>query len=379
MSPIKHTKDFPILYHKGKTGAMVQWKIWTIGDTIYTEHGQVGGKLQLSPKKATVKNVGRANATTATEQAILEAKSMWVFKKERKYSETKEAAQIEIFLPMLAHDFKKKKGRGIEYPCDCQPKLDGVRAMAYWEDGHVVLGTRSGKEWTAPKHIIADLEKVMPQEMVLDGELYIHGVDFESLTSWAKKYHKGETDQLEYHIFDMPIDENGKRDIWKNRKDNLEKFFDKLNPDAPEYESAYLRLVPTYIIYNEKHVLEMEEIFIEEGYEGAIVRNLNGEYLFGHRSSDLQKVKSSQDAEYKIVNFEHGVGKMANSVIWICKTENGKEFKVVPKASAEKREEYFTDGKKYIGKLLKVVFQNLTKDGIPRFPRSVGFRDPRDR
>jgi len=49
----------------------------------------------------------------------------------------------------------------------------------------------------------------------------------------------------------MPIDENGKRDIWKNRKDNLEKFFDKLNPDAPEYESAYLRLVPTYIIYNE--------------------------------------------------------------------------------------------------------------------------------
>jgi DNA ligase-1 len=280
---------------------------------------------------------------------------------------------------MLAHDFKKKKGRGIEYPCDCQPKLDGVRAMAYWEDGHVVLGTRSGKEWTAPKHIIADLEKVMPQEMVLDGELYIHGVDFESLTSWAKKYHKGETDQLEYHIFDMPIDENGKRDIWKNRKDNLEKFFDKLNPDAPEYESAYLRLVPTYIIYNEKHVLEMEEIFTEEGYEGAIVRNLNGEYLFGHRSSDLQKVKSSQDAEYKIVNFEHGVGKMANSVIWICKTENGKEFKVVPKASAEKREEYFTDGKKYIGKLLKVVFQNLTKDGIPRFPRSVGFRDPRDR
>ena len=26
---------------------------------------------------------------------------------------------------------------------------------------------------------------------------------------------------------------------------------------------------------------------------------------------------------------------MANSVIWICKTENGKEFKVVPKASAK--------------------------------------------
>ena len=80
---------FPILYHKGKGGALVQWRIWTRGDTIFTEHGQVGGKLQLTPGiKCESKNVGRSNETTPEEQANSEAKAMWIFKVERKYSET---------------------------------------------------------------------------------------------------------------------------------------------------------------------------------------------------------------------------------------------------------------------------------------------------
>jgi hypothetical protein len=69
---------------------------------------------------------------------------------------------------------------------------------------------------------------------------------------------------------------------------------------------------------------------------------------------------------------------MANSAIWICETKDHKRFKATPKASAAKREEYYRDGKKYIGKLVKVAFQNLTADGIPRFPRALGFRDKKD-
>ena len=129
-------------------------------------------------------------------------------------------------------------------------------------------------------------------------------------------------------------------------------------------------------VYDE--IFDFEKTFVEQGYEGCIVRNWDGEYLFGHRSSDIQKVKSFQDAEYKVVDFEHGVGKMANSAIWICETKDHKRFKATPKASAAKREEYYRDGKKYIGKLVKVAFQNLTADGIPRFPRALGFRDKKD-
>ena len=52
------------LYHQGKTGAIVQWDIWTEGADICTEYGQIGGKMQTARKTATPKNVGRANATT---------------------------------------------------------------------------------------------------------------------------------------------------------------------------------------------------------------------------------------------------------------------------------------------------------------------------
>ncbi len=370
---------FPILYHKGKSGATWQWKIWTEGDTIFTEHGQIGGTLQRTPGiKCEAKNVGRANETTPAEQADREAKSMWTNKVERKYSETVEDAQEEVFLPMLAHSFKDPKKPGVfnkkaKYPLDIQPKLDGARAMAFWDGDRIVLGTRGGKEWEAPIHIIRELEKVLLKDMVLDGELYIHGVLFEDIASWTKKIYP-ETARLEYHVYDMPINAFGENREWKYRKIELATWF--------AFNAKHLKMVkPVPVVgvaKNAQEVLEWEEKLVEQGYEGAMGRNAEGKYLFGHRSHDLLKVKSSVDDEYKIVRFEHGVGKFERSVIWFCVTPGGKEFKVVPKTTQEKREEYYRDGKKYIGEWLKVRYQNLTKDNIPRFPRGVGFRDSRD-
>lgn len=370
---------FPTLYHKGKNGAIHQWTIWTEGDKIITEHGHVGGAMQLSPRFAEGKNIGRANETSAAEQAEREAQSMWTHKVERKYSETIDAAQEEVFLPMLAHSFKDPKKPGVyskkaQFPADIQPKLDGVRCMAFWDGDSIYLGTRNGKEWTAPRHIARELEEYLPKEMVLDGELYIHGVDFESLSSWTKKVYK-ETAALEYHVFDMPIDENGNSDAaWFKRFADLKGFFER-NAN----KMRMVKLVPILgTAKNAQEVLELEDKCVAEGYEGAMIRNLRGPYLFGHRSHDLLKVKSSEDAEYKIVDFTNGVGKFERSVVWICETADHKQFRVVPKANQERREFYFANGKKYIGKYVKVRYQNLTKDGIPRFPRSVGFRDPKD-
>ena len=97
----------PILYHKGKSGAIYSWKIWTEGETIWSEHGQIDGEKQIAERLATAKNVGKANETTDEQQAELEAKSMHTFKLERKYSLSKEEADEPMLLPMLAHDYYK--------------------------------------------------------------------------------------------------------------------------------------------------------------------------------------------------------------------------------------------------------------------------------
>ncbi|MEJ2027139.1 MAG: aconitase family protein, partial [Limibacillus sp.] len=84
------------------------------------------------------KNIGRSNETTPQEQAEKEARAAWQKKLDRKYSLTPEEARETVFLPMLAHNWRKQK-RYPEFPLDVQPKLDGVRCIAHRDNGKVKL------------------------------------------------------------------------------------------------------------------------------------------------------------------------------------------------------------------------------------------------
>jgi DNA ligase-1 len=41
----------------------------------------------------------------------------------------------------------------------------------------------------------------------------------------------------------------------------------------------------------------------------------------------------------------------------------------------EQRREWFTNGKQYIGKLLTVIYQELSEQEVPRFPVGKAVRD----
>jgi len=163
--------NFPVLYHKARSGAIHSWQVEVNGDIIISTHGQVDGQKIFSTKVATPKNVGRSNETTGAQQALIEAQAIWTFKRERKYSLSPSEAQEDVLLPMLAQPFEKREAK-LTYPLDVQPKLDGVRALARWEGDKVVLISRSGKPWLVTTHINEQLEKIMPKGTVLDGEIY---------------------------------------------------------------------------------------------------------------------------------------------------------------------------------------------------------------
>jgi ATP-dependent DNA ligase len=359
---------FPPLYHKGKTGATWEWKIWTEGDKIYTEYGIVGGAKQLACKKAEPKNVGRANETTAEGQAMSEAASMHKFKLDRKYSLTPEEAQESVFLPMLAHDFDKY-GKKVSYPVFVQPKLDGCRALACWKNNKIVLLSRSGKEYNVP-HIQEELAKYIPEDLVLDGELYIHGVGFQSLVKLIKK-NRPESIQLTYCVYDCFV--IGEEEAtWEDRYMKLTNYHDMFA------SSAYIRFVPTNLAQDLNHIKSYQKDYIGKGYEGAIVRCGDGVYELGYRSQKLLKVKLWQDKEFKITGFTNGVGKFEKCVIWECVAENGLKFNVTPKGTASEREEWLRDAPSYIGQMLKVKFFERTDDGLPRFPVGLGVRPEED-
>src|SRR5690606_22594103 len=139
--------DLATLYHRGKSGAIYSWKVWTEGADIVTEYGLVDGEKQIARKAATPKNTGRSNATTAEEQAVVEARAMWQNKRDRKYAESIADAQEELIRPMLAYDFEKRKVKNVTYPAFVQLKLDGVRALACWDGDRIELLSRHGKSW----------------------------------------------------------------------------------------------------------------------------------------------------------------------------------------------------------------------------------------
>jgi DNA ligase-1 len=355
------------LFHKGKSGAVYSWEIAVEDDEIVTTYGLIDGQKQVARKRATPKNVGKKNETSAHQQAELQAQSMHKFKLDRKYSKTQEEAQEPLELPMLAYDFDKVKT--IVYPIDLQPKLDGVRCIAKWDIDEVVLMSRSGKPFNVP-HISEFLKTFLPKNKRLDGELYIHGKSFQEIITLIKRMQEG-SEEIQFHVYDCITDDH-EDSPWSQRYRDLCEVVGM----APNLE--IIKLVPTWTATN---VDEKNEIYvncIEDGYEGAIARIHSGGYQYGYRSRDLLKIKTFKDGEYPISGAYQGEGKFEGCITWVCMTPEGKEFGVCPKGTlGEKKKawaEWLTNPDSFIGELYKVKYFELTDDGIPRFPVGLGFR-----
>ena len=369
----------PILYHKAKGGDLRQWEVWTVGDEIFTRHGQVGGKLQVSePTVATPKNVGKKNETLPEEQADLEAKALWKYKVDRKYSETPEEAQEQLPLPMLAHSYKGTKKTKFKWPAHVQPKLDGARCLAQRAaDGSISLTSRQGKPWNIPL-VAAQLGEWLPEGTTLDGELYTHGESCQKIMSWAKsadpagKSYKPESKRLIYHIYDMPVVNGDDTLQWRQRFHALYNDQERM---IAMLKNPNVGLVFCQNVADEDELWDKHGQYIEEGYEGAILRGLEGSYLWGYRSADLLKVKEFQDAEFEVVGAKQGKGKMLGKVIFVCKNNlTNDTFECTMKVPMSERERMFKERDKYIGQTLTVRFFDRTDEQKPRFPVGIVFR-----
>jgi DNA ligase 1 len=364
------------LYKKTSTGAIQTWHIAVVGSTIITQFGQVGGKMQLTQDTIDEgKNVGRSNETTAEEQAEAEASSQWEKKLKKGYVTTIEAAEageVDAIIegginPMLAFPFEKQ-GHKIKYPCFVQPKIDGTRCIAIVTDGVCTLWSRTRKPITSMPHIVKAVEQLgrdsMLTDFVLDGELYSHDLneDFEQIIHFVRQENAAEgSEAIQYWVYDLP----GPGDFaYRNDFMNQQLSF-----------KLPLVQVATRALANETEAMDYFASCQQQRFEGAMLRNSAGLYV-GKRSSDLIKLKSFQDDEFEIVGVEEGRGKLQQSVgAFVCKTASGATFKAKLMGSLDKLKEHWTNQDKLIGQKLTVKFQNLTTDGLPRFPVAVALRN----
>lgn len=364
----------PILYKRDVLGKILTWTVEVDQDKYRTISGYIDG-VQSTSEWTTcyAKNVGKKNETTPDQQALLEAQAMHKKKKEGGRFENIEDVDNPIFFkPMLANKWEDRKDK-VTYPLFSQPKLDGIRCIIR-ADG---MWSRNGKPIISAPHIYRSIQHLFEEnpDLVLDGELYADKFanDFNKICSLVKKTKPTMADlaesarSIEYHIYDIPSVD----DVFSVRISTLWAMFrDK------KFEDTNCKYVFTQMITDETEVQTYYEQYVDEGYEGQMIRT--NEKYENKRSNTLLKHKSFIDEEYTILDVHEGKGDREGMVgHMVFANKDGRTFHSNVKANWEELTEMWRNRNSLIGKEATIKYFNLTpgESPVPRFPYVISIRD----
>ncbi|KAJ4465042.1 hypothetical protein C8J55DRAFT_529386 [Lentinula edodes] len=232
-------------------------------------------------------------------------------------------------------------------------KLDGVRTFY---DGKRMY-SRLGNPFTPPQWFLDKL----PKDVTLDGELFGGRGEFQNTVSIVKTMNSPHWKGITFHIFDIPSLSTQPFEV---RLEHLKKLF---APGTGSYASDKVIIVEHEKAKSRKHVLDKLKEIESLGGEGLMLRK-PGSLYEGKRSSTLLKIKSFYDAEAVVTGYKPGKGRNAGVTGALkCKMASGKTFDVGSGLNDKQRK-----SPPKIGSIIVYRFQELTKDGVPRFPTYLG-------
>jgi DNA ligase-1 len=357
------------LYGVDKTGGVKQWSVWTEDSIIFVSHGKLDGKLQTKTTTCKPKNVGRSNETTPEQQASLEAQSKWNKQLDKYYRETiEEAEELLTEGVMLAQDYSKKPHL-LEEEFYVSPKLDGLRVKTTFVLGEPVWNSRGGKTYPVPSHLITELKALNEAGYaVLDGEAYIHQVKLQKIQSCVKKANEL-TPRVTYQIFDIPA----LSFTWNDRLAMLNSMSTTISQDREKYTSV--AVVDQMKCYKEN----LDDIlgeYLSLGFEGVMMRNLGGEYLFQNkRSNDLLKYKIMFDSECRVISCVEDKNKLGLFTVEWTNPDGGVTVQFALSMNGTQEENGYEKLSQRIGDWITFKYQDLTEDGVPTFARGLYFRE----
>lgn len=393
----------PILCKRTRTSAIQYWEIETQVSAdgtakIIKTSGQYGTDKPLEHVKTVTegKNIGRANATTPQQQAELEAKSDWKKKQDEGYKtledlgitwddqyddwvhkgrhywrldqvlkealpryNTDSSGQVK---PMLAQSVNWKK---VTFPCYVQPKLDGTRALAIFDGQTAKFISRTGKDYTTLSHIQAELEAKLSEPIILDGEIYSHELTFQEIVAAVKKQRE-DSFKLLFKVYDVV------NDLPQVEREEIVRTL----TSTISWETIHA--LPTLTCHSQQEVEDLHVHFVSQGYEGVMIRLLDGTYDQGQRSNNLLKLKQYDTNEFAFMRFELGQ-RGVEDLIAVCSSKctdgiNHWVFKTKMQGTVAQKQELYNNPPAQMS-LLTVKHHGYTNDGLPRFPIGVSFRD----
>ena len=297
------------------------------------------------------------------------------------------------FRPMLAASIKDMKK--VEYPLLATPKLDGIRCVTREK---LITDMFNKTTVEAVSRSLKSIPNKYVQSILgeynltgLDGELitYTNGVMDEYYQVESKIMRQEGQPDFKFHVFDLvePLP------YW----DRMEWLKDKMTFTS---DCKLVKVLPV-LMQNEEHLLAYEEACLQLGFEGVMLRNIDGPYKFGRSTFNQQwllKLKRFQDAEATVIGFEelmvngneamtnalglserssHQAGKIPGNTLGalIVVGHNGVQFNIGTGFDANMRKDIWLMKDSYKNRLVKYKYQPHGQKDAPRCPVFLGFRE----
>lgn len=266
--------------------------------------------------------------------------------------------------PMLCKKYTDVKKEKFEKLYKASRKLDGVRCSLFYKDGKVMTSSKGGKNYdVVTSHIRNDmLVRNFFQhnpDLILDGELYKHGWTLSKISGICRLKEKTEEmKELQFHCYDI-IDTDK---IFNDRFEILKSIEKQLRI------TNKIQILEHVDVSGYDNIINLHNQFVNEGYEGLVLRDPNAKYKSSVKDDRMIKVKMFDDDEFEIIGMSEGL--RPEDMCFVLKTKQGCEFKAKPTGDRELKDWYIKNINSLIGKMGTVKYFGYTNTEckVPNLP-----------
>lgn len=377
---------------KGKTRVVqisCNWNDTTHSYLIMRKTSQYGGKVTDQPLIEI--NKGKAKRTV-TEQATLEYNSNLKKYLDKGYKNIKDFGLIDLPKtdpgnllgdvtvdannapkPMLAKSYDNVATSIFEKEFYGSTKIDGTRCLMHWDGKKISTASRGGGNYDIAASFITQDPNLIEwlkahPDIWLDGELYIHGLPLSYISGLVRlQKPSNEHKKLSYYIYDLAIPDKP----FKDRLVILEDLKNAVNG------SDKITMVNHVKISGWLNIKSLHDKYVEQGWEGLVIRDPNKEYKFGTRDNRMIKIKMFQDDEYKITGITEGM--RDEDFVFNLETKEGYPFEAKPIGDRALRQWYREHIDEIKGQLgtVKHFGMTTTSKPVPNLPifKTVRYSD----
>lgn len=284
-----------------------------------------------------------------------------------------------LLLPMLAKTYNGNVWKKVSCMYG-QYKINGLRCIitAYTQNDmfkpiRLRFQSREGIIWNTLENLSDYLLSIIPANIIrdmingfaaLDGEVYLPGYTVNQINHFVKDANCVENKLLQFWCYDIMMEgDQTHRNMYRCHIKNPTSF-NNINEHYNNKER--LIILPSIYINNDNIAIKARNHFINLGFEGLILRNIETDYQYGRRRANyMEKFKDAAEGDFIILDIYKE--KKRDLPILLCKNDiNDEKFETRLSISHIVQQEVLFDSQSYIGRTVHIEYGE--RSGVSRVP-----------